>query len=181
MENSALEKLRYPIGKFIAPVIYAKDYLSEKIFEIESFPANLKEETLYLTADQLDTPYREDGWTIRQVIHHCADSHMNCYIRIKWALTEDNPVIKSYFEERWSNLNDNLTMPITPTIALLEGLHFRLVHIMKNLSEIDLNKTFIHPEHNTIVSIKEQIGTYAWHGNHHLAHITELKKKRNWN
>ena len=180
MENSTLEQLRYPIGQFIAPVIYTKDYISDKIIEIESFPANLKEATLHLTDKQLDTPYREDGWTIRQVIHHCADSHMNCYIRIKWALTEDNPIIKFYYEERWSELNDNLTMPIAPTIAILEGLHYRLTYIMKGLTDIESEKTFIHPQHNTLVTIKEQIATYAWHGNHHLAHITKLKELKNW-
>lgn len=180
MENSILEKLRYPIGKFIAPEIYPKEYLDGKISEIATFPERLKKEVLHLTDEQLDTPYRQDGWTIRQVIHHCADSHMNCFIRIKWALTEDTPTIKFYHEDRWGGLQDNLTMPIQPTLSLLEGLHFRLTYLMNSLSESDLEKSFIHPEHNSEFKLKEIIGTYAWHGNHHLAHITELKKRKNW-
>lgn len=180
MENSALEKLRYPIGKFVAPELYSGNYLAEKIAEIASFPERLKKEVIYLTEKQLDTPYRQDGWTIRQVIHHCSDSHINCFIRIKWALTEDKPIIKFYHEDRWCEMHDNLTMPIQPALSFLEGLHFRLAYLMKSLDEKDLEKTFIHPEHNSEFKIKEIIGTYAWHGNHHLAHITELKKKKGW-
>ena len=175
-----LEKLRYPIGKFNAPEHYSKTYLSERIAEIASFPERLKKEVLHLTPEQLDTPYRQNGWTIRQVIHHCVDSHTNCFIRIKWTLTEDTPVIKYYHEDRWSELNDNLTMPIEPSLSLLEGLHFRLAYIMKNLSETDLEKSFVHPEHGAKFSLKEIIGTYAWHGSHHLSHITELKKRKGW-
>ena len=180
MENSALEKLKYPIGKFTAPENYSAAYLSERIAEIESFPERLKKEVSQLTSEQLETPYREDGWTIRQVIHHCADSHMNCFIRIKWALTENKPVIKFYHEDLWAELHDNLTMPIEPTLSFLEGLHFRLAYLMKSFSETDLNKSFIHPENNKEYQLKEIIGTYAWHGNHHLAHITELKNRKGW-
>ena len=132
MENSALEKLKYPIGKFTAPENYSAAYLSERIAEIESFPERLKKEVFQLTPEQLETPYRENGWTIRQVIHHCADSHMNCFIRIKWALTENKPVIKFYHEDLWAELHDNLTMPIEPTLSFLEGLHFRLAYLMKS-------------------------------------------------
>jgi len=181
MTELDLEKLKYPIGKFTPPDNYSTAYLSEKIEEIENFPKRLENETLHLTDEQLDTPYRPDGWTVRQVIHHCAESHMNCYIRIKWALTENNPVIKAYDEVLWSELNDNLTMPIQPTLDLLKGLHFRLAYIMKNLSESDLEKTFVHPSDNSENKIKMIIGSYTWHGNHHLAHITSLKKYKNWN
>ena len=180
MENLLLEKLRYPIGLFIAPEIYSNDYLNTKITEIASFTERLKKEVVSLNEEQLNTPYRENGWTVRQVIHHCADSHMNCFIRIKWALTENKPVIKFYHEDLWSELHDNLTMPIHPTLSFLEGLHFRLAYLMNSLSEADLEKTFIHPESNKEYKIKEVIGTYAWHGKHHLAHITELKKKKGW-
>ncbi len=180
MENSTLEHLRYPIGKLIAPEIYSGEYINNKIAEIASFPERLKKEVLQLTEEQLETAYRQDGWTIRQVIHHCADSHMNCFIRIKWALTEENPTIKFYHEDRWAELHDNLTMPIQPTLSFLEGLHFRLEYLMNSLSNEDLEKTFIHPENNKKFKIKEIIGTYAWHGNHHLAHITELKKQKGW-
>ncbi len=180
MKNTVLEKLRYPIGKFIVPEIYSSDYLITNIAQIASFPERLKTEVLYLTEEQLETPYREDGWTVRQVIHHCADSHMNCFIRIKWALTEDCPTIKFYHEDRWAEAHDNLTMPIQPTLSFLEGLHFRLAYLMNSLSESELEKSFIHPEHNAAFQLKEIIGTYAWHGNHHLAHITELKKQKGW-
>lgn len=180
MENIDLEKLKYPIGKLLTPAEYTSEYISNKIQEIELFPERLKEETIHLTEEQLDTPYRPGGWTVRQVIHHCAESHMNCYIRIKWALTENNPVIKAYDENLWSQLPDSLSMPIQPTLSLLDGLHYRLAYIMKNLSETDLEKTFVHPENNSEYKIKQIIGTYAWHGNHHLAHITALKKYKNW-
>jgi hypothetical protein len=174
------DKLRYPIGKFITPEVYTTDYLSERIQEIADFPALLKKEVSQLSDEQLDTPYRDGGWTIRQVTHHCADSHMNCFIRLKWALTEDTPTIKFYYEDLWGEMVDNTKMPIEPTLALLEGLHFRLAYLMNSLSESDLNKSFIHPEHNATFQIKEIIGTYAWHGLHHLAHITELKNSKGW-
>jgi len=180
MENLQLERLRYPIGKFIAPNEYSKMYLEQQIAEIATFPEKLKNVVSHLTVEQLDTAYREGGWTVRQVIHHCAESHMNCYIRIKWTLTEDKPVIKYYHEDLWSALEDSLTMPIEPTLSLLEGLHFRLAYIMKNLSETDLEKSFIHPEHANEFKLKEIIGTYAWHGQHHIAHITELKTRNGW-
>lgn len=180
MENLDLEKLKYPIGKFIAPKTYSSDYILAKIEEIESFPERLKKETGNLNNDQLNTPYRPGGWTVRQVIHHCAESHINCFIRIKWTLTENNPVIKPYDENLWSALQDNLHMPIESSLNLLEGLHARLAFLMKSLSKTELEKSFIHPENNSEYKIKEIIGLYAWHGNHHLAHITSLKKYKNW-
>ena len=180
MENLELEKLQYPIGKFVAPNLYSSEYLLEKIDEIASFPERLKKEVSQLTKEQLETPYRPGGWTIRQVIHHCADSHMNCFIRIKWALTEETPTIKFYHEDLWGELHDNVTMPIEPTLSFLEGFHFRLAYLMKSLSDKDLQKSFIHPANNNTYKSEEIIGTYAWHGNHHLAHITELKKRNGW-
>ncbi|MBL0736706.1 putative metal-dependent hydrolase [Flavobacterium sp. GN10] len=180
MNELDLEKLKYPIGKFTAPDQYSAEYLSEKITEIETLPEKLTIEAIHLTDEQLDTPYRPGGWTVRQVIHHCAESHMNCYVRLKWALTENNPVIKPYDEVLWSELSDNLTMPIQPTLDLLKGLHFRLGYIMRSLSTSDLEKTFIHPSDNSEIKLKRMIGMYAWHGNHHLAHITSLKNHKNW-
>ncbi|MBF4508370.1 putative metal-dependent hydrolase [Flavobacterium sp. JLP] len=180
MEKLDLEKLKYPIGKFIAPTKFTAEYIAAQIQEIATFPERLKKETLHLNDEQLDTAYRPGGWTIRQLIHHCAESHIHCFIRIKWALTENNPVIKPYDEVLWSELPDNLRMPILPTLNLLEGLHFRLAYIMRNLSEDDLEKSFVHPENNSEYRLKEIIGTYAWHSNHHLAHITTLKKYKNW-
>jgi hypothetical protein len=181
MDNSKLEKLRYPIGKFEAPMEYSKAILADAISSIATFPERLKKEVNHLSDNQLDTPYRPEGWTIRQVVHHCADSHMNCYIRLKWTLTENNPTIKFYYENLWSEGIDNKTMPIAPTLQLLEGLHFRLAFVMKSLSETDLERAYVHPEHNKEFQLKEMICLYAWHCNHHLAHITELKKRENWN
>ena len=180
MKESDLEKLKYPIGKFEAPTTYTADYISAKIEEIATFPERIKKETLHLNDEQLDTPYRPGGWTARQLIHHCAESHMNGFIRTKWSLTENNPVIKAYDEVLWAELPDSVKMPIAPTLNLLEGLHFRWTFIMRNLSEADLEKSFIHPDNNSEYRIKQIIGTYAWHGNHHLAHITNLKKNKNW-
>lgn len=180
MTELDLEKLKYPIGKFSAPDSYTSEYLAQKIEEIATFPERLEKEVLHLSDEQLDTPYRPDGWTVRQVIHHCAEGHMHCFIRIKWALTENNPVIKAYDEVLWSELPDNLKMPIQPTLDLLKGLHYRIAYIMNNLSEADLEKTFIHPSDNSENKLKKIIGMYAWHGNHHLAHITSLKKHKNW-
>ena len=175
-----IEKLRYPIGKFTAPETFTSNYIKDNIAAIASFPERLKEAVLGLNESQLDTPYRTSGWTVRQVVHHCADSHMNCYIRLKWTLTEDNPTIKFYYEDRWSELHDNRTMPIAPTLALLEGLHYRIVYLLKNLSAAELEKTFVHPEHGKQYSISEIIGLYSWHGNHHLAHIKALAQREGW-
>jgi len=180
MEEFDLEKLKYPIGKFEIPEVFTTTYIANKIATIESFPERLKKETIHLKNEQLDTPYRPNGWTVRQVIHHCAESHMNCFIRLKWALTENNPVIKAYEENLWGELYDNLNMPIQPTLSLLEGLHFRMAYLMKNLSQTELEKSFIHPENNSEYKIKQIIGSYAWHGEHHLAHITNLKKYKTW-
>ncbi|WP_333599855.1 YfiT family bacillithiol transferase [Flavobacterium sp.] len=180
MENSALDHLRYPIGKFEAPESYTAELLAKAINTIATFPEKLKSEVASLSQTQLETPYRKDGWTIRQVVHHCADSHMNCFIRLKWTLTENNPTIKFYYENLWGEGLDNKTMPIEPTLQFLEGLHFRLAFVMKNLSESDLKKTYVHPEHNKEFSLQEMICLYEWHCNHHLAHITELKKRENW-
>ncbi|PXY40103.1 putative metal-dependent hydrolase [Flavobacterium cheongpyeongense] len=180
MKEFNLEQLKYPIGKLETPAEYTSRYIANKINEIATFPERLKKETLHLSDKELDTPYRPEGWTVRQVIHHCAESHMHCYIRIKWALTENNPLIKAYDETLWCELPDNLQMPIESTLNLLDGLHFRIAYILKNLSKTDLEKSFIHPENNSEIKIKQMIGLYAWHGNHHLAHITSLKKYKNW-
>lgn len=180
MEAQELEKLKYPIGPFSKPENITSQLLEDAIATIAAFPKKLREETEHLNNGQLETPYRPGGWTIRQVVHHCADSHMNCYIRIKWALTEDEPTIKYYLEDRWANGADNTKMPIAPTLQLLDGLHFRLSFIMENLSKTELERTYIHPEHNKVFDLKELICQYAWHCNHHLAHITTLKNSKKW-
>ncbi len=175
-----LTQLKYPIGTFEKPTVITRAILTQWISEISSFPARLINEVTHLTDDQLNTPYRPDGWTIRQVVHHCADSHMNALIRLKLTLTEDRPTIKPYFEERWAELADTKNMPIEPALKMIEGLHERWVALLNTLAEEQYGRIFIHPEHGREFSVDENIGIYAWHCNHHLAHITETKKRNNW-
>jgi len=124
----------------------------------------------------LDTPYRPGGWTIRQVVHHVADSHHNSYTRFKWALTEDTPVIKAYLEDKWAALDDAKWAPIQPSLDHLKILHFKLTYLLRKLSKEQLNRAFIHPETNEATSLLENIGKYAWHGSHHYAHIENAIK-----
>ncbi len=175
-----LEQLKFPIGKFEKPTTITKDDLLNWISEISTFPSRLKNEVNHLTNQQLDTQYRPEGWTISQVVHHCADSHMNSLIRLKLTLTEDQPTVKPYYEERWAELADSKNMPIEPSLKMIEGIHERWTVLLNNLSESDYSKIFIHPEHGKAFRIDENIGMYAWHCNHHLAHITETKKRNNW-
>jgi hypothetical protein len=179
MENSDLEKLRFPIGHFEKPALFTKEIVLGYIATITAFPEKLKVAVSDLDEKQLDTPYRDGGWTIRQVVHHCADSHMNSLIRFKLALTEETPTIKPYFENLWANLADS-QMAIEPSLQILEGLHQRWGFLLNSLSEQELEKSFIHPEHGKLFQLKEVIGAYAWHCDHHFAHITELKKRKDW-
>jgi hypothetical protein len=181
MTTTELEKLKYPIGKFEKPEAITPQIIKDCIAEIAAFPKRLMAQVCGLTQDQLETPYRPGGWTIRQVIHHCADSHMNCLIRFKWSLTEENPTIKFYYEDRWAEGDDNRNMPIEPTLLFLEGLHFRLAYLMNGLSDSELHRTYVHPEHGKVFELREVICLYAWHCNHHLAHITTIKAVKNWN
>jgi len=168
--------LRFPIGKFkiLAPI--SDKQVENWITEIELFPTRLEEKIKDLSETSLKWKYRPDGWTIKQVIHHCADSHMNSFIRFKLCLTEDTPTIKPYFEDRWSELPDVLETNISESIKILEGLHSRWTHLLKSLTSSDLKKEFIHPEHGTKFSIDKNIGLYAWHSNHHLSHIDQAIK-----
>jgi hypothetical protein len=175
-----IEHLKYPIGKFNQPDTITASNIAQWIDDIAAFPARITKETIALTNAQLDTYYRPDGWTIRQVIHHCADSHINSFIQLKLALTEEQPTIKPYFEERWAELLDSKNMPIAPSLQIIEGLHERWTVVLKNLTESDFERIFIHPEQGRKVRIDEYIGLYAWHCNHHLAHITTTKKNLSW-
>jgi hypothetical protein len=175
-----MENLKFPIGEFVKPEIITKEILSKWISDISTFPSRLKNELHKLTDEQLDTPYRPEGWTIRQVVHHCADSHMNSLIRFKLTLTEDKPTVKPYFEDRWAELADAKKFPIESSIKIVEGVHERWTVLLNNLSENDYKRTFIHPEHGKEFRIDENIGVYAWHCSHHLAHITTLKQKKGW-
>lgn len=180
MTKIELEKLKFPIGKFDKPTAITNQVLAQWIDDISTFPGRLTKEVVNLTDEQLDTQYRPNGWTLRQVVHHCADSHMNSLTRLKLALTEDQPIIKPYFEERWAELADSKNLPIGPSLKMIEGIHERWTVLLNHLSESDYSKLFIHPEHGKEFRIDENIGVYAWHCNHHLAHITETKKRNNW-
>lgn len=174
-----IETLKYPIGKFSKPLNITKVLLTEWIETIATLPNHLSHEVKNLTDEQLDTPYRPEGWTIRQVVHHLADSHMNAFIRFKLALTEEEPIVKPYIEGKWAELPDS-TIPIEFSLQILNGVHARWTALLKSLSNTDLTKTFIHPEHGKTFRLDEIIGSYAWHCNHHLAHITKLKERSNW-
>ncbi len=172
--------LKFPIGHFQKPEIISKEILLKWIVDITTFPERLKTEVKHLTNEQLNTPYRPDGWTIRQVVHHCADSHMNSLTRLKLTLTEDRPTVRPYFEDRWAELIDSKDFPIDSSIKILEGLHQRWAILLNNLTDIELTKTYYHPEQKKEFTVDEYIGLYAWHCNHHLAHITTLKNKKGW-
>jgi hypothetical protein len=175
-----IDNLKYPIGSYVKPKEITQDLLNEYILTISTFPEKLKKEVQDLTDAQLDTPYRPGGWTIRQVVHHCADSHLNSLTRFKLALTEDNPTIKPYFEDRWAELADSKTMPIEASLKMIEGIHERWTVLLTSLSALELARTFFHPESNKQYRLDENIGIYAWHCNHHLAHIINLKNTKKW-
>ena len=175
-----MSHLRYPTGTFLAPEIITDEIKQEWIQTLEDFPTRLENLVTNLSQEQLDTPYRDGGWTVRQVVHHCADSHHNSYIRFKWALTEDNPTIKAYDEKSWAALFDTKSAPLDISILHLKAVHAKLVYLLKGLSENDLHKTFVHPESNATVLLKENIGIYAWHCNHHYAHIENLLIRKGW-
>ena len=175
-----IEQLKYPIGKTNIPKNISSDDIKNWITILEEFPNNLDTLTKNLNQEQLDTPYRNGGWTIRQVIHHCYDSHHNSYTRFKWTLTEEKPIIKAYFEDRWAELFDTKSAPIQLSLDSIKALHAKWVYLLKGLTSDDLNKYFIHPEGNEKVTLKENIGIYAWHCNHHFAHIENLLIRKNW-
>lgn len=174
-----LEKLKYPIGKYQLEEKINKTSIENWIKEIESLPQKLSDAVKSLSADQLQTPYRPDGWTIQQVIHHIADNHMNAYLRFKLALTENKPMVKPYDEKLWAELPDSKLVDINVSLDLIKSLHKRWTILLRQLSEEELKKEFLHPE-SGMKNLKETICNYAWHGNHHLAHITSLKQRMNW-
>ena len=175
----ATDDLRYPIGEFAPPETRTPDQVAHWIDEIAALPAALRRTVTPLTTSQLDTPYRPGGWTVRQVVHHVPDSHLNSLVRCKWALTEDRPTIKAYDEKGWAGLPDYEAVPIAHSLDLLESLHVRWVGLLRSLSWTQLQREFVHPESGP-VSLAETIGAYAWHGQHHLAHIQRLIEREGW-
>ncbi len=171
--------LRYPIGKFKPVGAVTEEQRRRFIAEIEETPVRVRAAVEELSAEQLDTPYRPGGWTVRQLIHHLPDSHLNSYTRCKLALTEDEPTIKPYDEKLWAELGDSRATPIDTSLALLESLHRRWVILLRSLSSADFARKFRHPERGTM-TLDENLALYAWHGKHHVAHITSLRERMGW-
>jgi len=170
----AMPDPRYPVGRFVSPQLITPDMRQEWLAEIEQTPQNMREALYDMTEEQLNTPYREGGWTVRQVVHHMADSHLNSYVRFRLALTEDEPTIKPYAEDRWAELADAKHAPIDLSLAMLEALHARWVLLLKSLQEEDWNRTFRHPERG-LMTLEKNLALYAWHGRHHAAHVLLVK------
>ena len=170
---------RYPIGKFTFDGSPNEEQRKKFIDEIEQTPAKLRVAVQGLSPQQLETAYREGGWTVRQVVHHVPDSHLNAYVRFKLALTEDEPTIKPYMEDRWAELGDSRSTPLEVSLALLDSLHIRWVRLLRSLKPEDWKRAFRHPELG-IVSLEKNLALYSWHGRHHVAHITELRKRMGW-
>lgn len=171
--------LQYPIGRFEWPSEISPDERRRLIDAIDRTPANLRAAVAGLSEQQLDTPYRPAGWTVRQVVHHVADSHMNSYVRFRLALTEQEPTIKPYDQSLWAELADARTAPVEPSVALLESLHRRWVLLLRSLSPADFGRQFHHLELG-VVSLDKNLALYAWHGRHHVAHITSLRERMGW-
>jgi hypothetical protein len=170
---------RYPIGTFQPPDTFTADVRARLIDQVEDAPARLREAVRGLAPAQLDHPYREGGWTVRQVVHHLPDSHLNSYVRVRLALTEDEPTIKPYSEGRWADLADAAHGDVELSVTLLEALHRRWVVLLRAMSEVDFQRTFRHPERG-VMTLDRNLALYAWHGRHHVAHITSLRERMGW-
>lgn len=176
-----IEQLKYPIGHFTLPENPNDALRSEWLSDLATLPGRLESAISTLNDKQLDTPYRPDGWTTRQVVHHLADSHLNAFCRIKLTMTEDSPTIKPYHEGEWAKADDYHKMPVSSSINILRGLHERMVFVLKNMTAEERAKFYFHPEYDgRKYTMEEVMGLYAWHCNHHLAHINNLKKREGW-
>jgi uncharacterized damage-inducible protein DinB len=177
----SLEQLQYPVGRFARP---AQPITAEQrrasIHVIATFPQDVENAVGGLSDAQLDTPYRPEGWTIRQVVHHCADSHINSLVRFKLALTEDQPTVKPYEEALWAELSDSVDIPIQPSLQILNGVHIRWTKLLETMTEADFARTFLHPATGRTMRLDETLTLYDWHCRHHLAHITGLIARSGW-
>lgn len=179
MDN--IEQKKYPIGEFEIPANISDIDIDDHIRILKNFPSKLKHLVEDWNDDQLDTQYREGGWTVRQLVNHLSDSHMNSYIRFKLALTEDNPTIKPYNEAAWAELQDSFTIEIKPALQILKGLHKRWVYELKALTNREFDESkFFHPEQQKSITLRESLVFYSWHCEHHLAHIENLKSEKGW-
>jgi len=170
---------RYPIGKY-EPQPFSEKQKQSWLNDIKFLPQALENAILNLDEAQINTPYRDGGWTVKQLVHHVADSHMNAYVRFKLALTEENPTIKPYEEGEWAKLKDSENIPVNVSITLLHALHMRWHEVLLNMSVEDFNKTVFHPEHQKQMSLWFLLGMYAWHSRHHTAHVTTLRENKSW-
>ncbi len=169
----------YPIGKYSAPAVIEAAQIPGLIATLAALPENLRSAVYGLNDAQLDTPYREGGWTVRQVVHHVADSHMNAYVRCRLALTEDWPTVKAYDEKRWAELADARTLPVDVSLDLLDPLHRRWVTLFRSLSGADWERGYVHSGYGRS-TMAQALAAYDWHSRHHVAHITALRKSRGW-
>ena len=175
-----LETLRYPIGKEKIPEKITSVEIQKWITDISELPEKLKNAVGKLTKDQLDTPYRPEGWTLKQLIHHIGDSHMSALLRFKWALTEDEPTIKAYDEKAFAELYDSKLSPVVISLDLISALHGKWVILLENMSNTEFEKTYVHPETGYRSTLKESLGHYSWHSRHHYAHLENLLKRKGW-
>jgi hypothetical protein len=171
--------LRYPVGPFVAPTSFSAADRIAAITTLAEFPARIRLATAGLTDAQLDTPYRPGGWTVRQVVHHTADSHMHAYARLKFGVSEENPTLKPYAEAVWAEMADARSAPVGLSLDLLDALHARLVLMLRSLAETDFARTLFHPERGGM-TIDDYLALYDWHSRHHTAHITQLRAREGW-
>lgn len=171
---------KYPIGKFQQTETVCDIETDRHIEIIKNFPRKVKMLIENWSDERLDTQYREGGWTVRQLVNHLSDSHMQSLGRFKMALTEENPTIKPYDEAKWAELQDSRCEPVSSALLILEGLHKRWIHLLKTMTNKEFERTYFHPEYNTVVSLRENLAFYAWHCDHHYAHIANLKKDKGW-
>lgn len=174
------EDPRFPVGKFTKPAEWNADTIASCRAGLAGLPARLRAAVNGLDDSQLDTPYRDGGWTVRQTVHHLADSHLNAYCRFRLALTEDLPTIKPYLEARWAELPDARSLPILPSLEILTGVHFRLDALIDGMSPEQWGRGFVHPEHGRTITLGETAALYAWHSRHHVAHVTRLRSRHGW-
>lgn len=175
------EDLRYPVGKFAAPAEWNPGDVPRWRTDLAELPRRLRAAVAGLSDTQLDTPYRDGGWTVRQTVHHVADSHLNAYCRFRLALTEEAPTIKPYLEARWAELPDARTLPIAPSLGILDGIHTRLIALIDTMTPAQWQRGFVHPEHGRTITLWQTAATYSWHSRHHVAHITNLRARNGWN
>jgi len=175
-----MEELRYPIGRYQRPTSYSPELIRESIATLQALPSWMDACIENLDSDQLEEPYREGGWNIRQVVHHVADSHMNAYVRFRLTVTEDTPTVKPYLENEWVKLPDVDLVPVNVSVTLLHALHRRMVSMLQHLPEEAWHRCYFHPQYQHTVPLWDAVALYAWHSRHHTAHITTLRERMGW-